>query len=89
MSKGPVLQLHKTAPTEDIAATLRLIADGVEKGKYGLPTTMVMVLGHTSQKVLENGETEHCQEHHTFSAGPRDDLFTVRGLLYTGLAGIT
>lgn len=89
MTEVPVLQLHKTAPAEDIAATLRLIADGIEKGKYGLPTTMVMVLGHTSQKVLEDGGVEDCVEHHTFSAGPRDDLFTVRGLLYTGLASIT
>lgn len=84
-----VLQLHKPPPCQDMVAFLRGLANDIEKDKYGVVTTVAVVIGHSSQKLLENGEVEHVEESHTFSAGPRDDLFTVRGLLYTGLASIT
>jgi len=67
---------------------LRRIADALEKGEYGLMTSAVLVLGHTNQKVLDDGQVEHTIESHTFSAGPRDDLFTVKGLLLTGLGDL-
>lgn len=88
MSSDNIFQLHKPAPCQDIPRMLRDLADGIEAGIYGTVTTAVTVIGHSVQQTVGE-EVLHTEDSSIFSAGPRDDLFTVRGLLYTGLASIT
>jgi hypothetical protein len=80
-----VVQLREAAPAQNIAATLRRIADDLESGKHGLITTAVLCLGHTTDQPPKDGETAHGCEHAIFGLGPRVDIFTVRGLLATCL----
>lgn len=80
-----VIQLHKEAPTNDVAATLRRIADEIEKGEHGdwPVTTAILAIGHSDSEVSD-GEGRW-QRHYwrTYGAGPRCDFFTVRGLMMT------
>lgn len=70
-------------PCDEIPATLRRIADAIEAGDYGLATTCVIGIGHTSQRPDGDGNIEQSDEFELFGCGPRCDIFTVRGLLLT------
>jgi hypothetical protein len=78
-----IAPIRKPFAAEEIPATLRTIADEVEAGKYGLMTTCVVVLGHTDQRPGDDGWRLLRDRFRFFGAGPRTDLFTVRGLLLT------
>lgn len=69
-------------PDNDIAGTLRNIADGIERGEYGIITTCVVVTGHTSDRPFPDGKVQQ-NRFEIFGAGPRCDIYTVRGLLLT------
>ena len=73
---------------EDVVATLRSIADDLEKGEIEMPvTTAVLLLGSTSQRKCEQCEDfEVGSSHIVYAMGPRTDPFTVRGLLTTAAA---
>jgi hypothetical protein len=45
-----IVELKKPFAPDDIAATLRRIADDYEKGEYGLITTCLVAMGHTEHK---------------------------------------
>jgi hypothetical protein len=79
-----LVQLHRSAPQDDIVGGLRNLADQIEAGQVegmDVITTVVVALGHTCAKPIENGLIEHAVDYEMFSWGPRKDLFTVRGLL--------
>ena len=76
-----IVQLKRTCPSENIAKTLRLIADEVERGDFGVITTAALCLGHTESKL--DGEVIHRDTYELFGIGPRVDMFTIRGLLLT------
>jgi hypothetical protein len=78
-----VTQIAKPFAPDEIPATLRRIADEVEQGEYGLMTTCLVVLGHTSDRPGDDGDKVHQERHELFGCGPRCDMFTVRGLLLT------
>jgi hypothetical protein len=81
-----VVKLHQPAPCEDIVAILRLIADEIESGEHSAAqwpaTTAILILGHESQRT-EGDQLMHRCSWTTHGFGPRNDLFTVRGLLAT------
>jgi hypothetical protein len=79
---GNVVELKKPFAPDDIPATLRRIADGIEKGEYGLMTTALVVLGHTSERMEDDIKLQQ-ERYELFGCGPRCDAFTVRGLLLT------
>jgi hypothetical protein len=83
-----IVQLRQDRPCNDVAATLRRIADEVEAGEHGdwPVTTCVVLLGHTDSEIPA-GDGSYAQEMwwHTYGAGPRCDTFTVRGLIATAL----
>lgn len=79
-----VVQLHKPFAPDDIAATLRRIADQYEKGEYGLMTTCLVTMGHTEHKDDPgSGHRLQRDRYKLFGCGPRCDAFTTRGLLLT------
>lgn len=80
-----VVQLHKSAPCEDVVATLRRIADDIENGEHGdwPVSTAVVVIGHSDSEVNDGENRIQRSYWRTFGAGPRADSFTVRGLLMT------
>lgn len=82
-----VIQLHETPPCADAAATLRRIADDIEAGEHGdwPVTTAVLVIGHTDAEVPEGDVRVQRSYWHTYGAGPRCDVYTVRGLLMTAI----
>jgi hypothetical protein len=79
-----IIKLHQARPAaDDVVKALRNIADG----KLDFPaTTAVLVVGHTDPEV-PCGEGDRGQNLYwsTFGMGPRNDTFTVRGLLMTAL----
>lgn len=66
-----------------MVSTLRRIADEIEAGDYGLMTTCLVVLGHTEERVVDNGDKEQRSDFELFGCGPRCDSFTTKGLLLT------
>lgn len=78
-----VVPLRQTFAADDIPSTLRRIADDIEEGQFGLRTTCVVVLGHTEEKMLADGDKVQGDAFEVFGAGPRCDIYTVRGLLLT------
>ncbi|HKR17669.1 hypothetical protein [Rhizorhapis sp.] len=78
-----VVQLHAGYAAQDIVRTLRLIADEIEAGEYGVITTVAICLGHTEEKPNGEGERIMKDTYELFGVGPRCDIFTVRGLLLT------
>lgn len=80
---GKIVALHKPFAPDDIPATLRRIADEIEAGEHGLKTTCLVVLGHTEERPLEDGDKLQSDEFTVFGCGPRCDAFTTRGLLLT------
>ena len=78
-----VTPIAKPFAPDEIPATLRRIADDLEAGKFGLMTTCVVALGHTSDRPMDNGDRLQQERHELFGCGPRCDAFTVRGLLLT------
>lgn len=81
-----VVTLHKTPPQHDVVAGLRNLADKIERGEeLDIVTTCVVMLGHTSDRLLENGDMERGSDYSLYSLGPRSDAFTVRGLMSTML----
>lgn len=78
-----VVELRPSFPADDIASTLRLIADQVEAGEFGLITTCAVAMGHTATKPDGSGNIEQNCDYELFGCGPRCDIFTVRGLLLT------
>lgn len=78
-----VVELKKPFGPDDIAPTLRRIADGFEKGEYGLMTTCLVVMGHTGERPRDDGVKIQNERYELFGCGPRCDMFTARGLLLT------
>lgn len=78
-----IVELKKPFAPDDIPATLRRIADEVEKGEFGLMTTCVIALGHTADRPSGDGWKVQSERYQLFGCGPRCDMFTVRGLLLT------
>ncbi len=70
---------------DDIPTALRDIAQRVENGEYDLVTTAALVLGHTTEQPGKPGYTISSEHVEVFGIGPRHDVFTVRGLLMSGL----
>lgn len=80
-----ILKLHQGVPADDIAATLRQLADDIEAGERGVVTTAIVCLGHTLADFKEDGMVVSGYDADTFAFGPRADVFTVRGLMVTCL----
>jgi hypothetical protein len=81
---GNVLKLHKGFPAQEVVPTLRRIIDQIEDGDYGTVTTACVCIGHTSEKPVPGQPIRAMHsDFFTFAAGPRVDMFTVRGLLLT------
>lgn len=74
-----VFKLHKSFPT------LRTIIDQIERGDYDTVTTACVCIGHTYENEDPDrpGIRAMKSNFFTFAAGPRVDMFTVRGLLLT------
>ena len=77
-----VIPLKQHVPADDIAHSLRNIADRYEKGEYGFATTCVVCIGHTEQKPSEEGQIMK-DTFEMFGCGPRSDIYTIRGLILT------
>ena len=73
--------IKKPFAPDEIPVTLRRIADEIEAGEFGLKTTCIVVLGHTDERPMADGNKEHGSYHQVFGIGPRADPLTVRGLL--------
>lgn len=83
-----IIQLHQSKPCNDVASTLRTIADRIEAGEHGdwPVTTCVVLLGHTDNEVpIGDGILSQQGHWDTYGAGPRCDIFAVRGLMATCL----
>lgn len=83
-----IIQLHQARPNaDDVVKALRSIADEIEAGQLGFPaTTAVLVIGHTDPEIAcGDGDRGQNLYWSTFGMGPRNDTFTVRGLLMTAL----
>lgn len=82
-----VVELRPAAACADIVATLRRIADDIESGNHAASewpaTTAVLVLGHYSERPDGKDMTLTRHEWATHGFGPRNDVFTCRGLLAT------
>jgi hypothetical protein len=82
-----VVELRPKAPCEDIVATLRVIADDIEAGRHDAgswpATTAILILGHASERPDGPDVTLAKYHWHTHGFGPRNDIFTCRGLLAT------
>lgn len=78
-----VTPIKKPFAPDDIPATLRTIAAEIEAGKFGVKTTCLVVLGHTSERPADDGEKIQRDDWELFGCGPRCDIFTTRGLLLT------
>lgn len=75
--------IKKPFAPDDIVAILRRTADRLEAGELGLMTTCAIVLGHTTEGTVKDGIRFDGMDYKLFGAGPRSDLFTMRGLLLT------
>lgn len=82
-----VVQLHQEKPTDNVAATLRRIADEIEAGNPEWPvTTCLILLGHSdAERPDADGDYLQGIYWRTYGAGPRVDPYTSRGLLATVL----
>lgn len=78
-----VIPIRKPFAPDEIPATLRRIADDIEAGEFGVRTTCIVVLGHSTEEVVENGDKHQSDNFEVFGCGPRCDIFTTRGLLLT------
>ena len=78
-----VTPIRPPVPADEVAATLRRIADGIDAGEHGVVTTCVVVTGHTTSRPAGDGQVEHSSDFTTFVCGPRADIYTTRGLLLT------
>jgi hypothetical protein len=78
-----IAPIRKPFAPDEIPLTLRRIADEIEAGEYGLMTTCLVVLGHTEERIIENGDKMQRTDHELFGCGPRCDALTTRGLLLT------
>ncbi len=82
-----ILALHTPKPADNVVHGLRKLADMIEAGEFTYPvTTCVAVIGHTDGET-PIGDGRYAQESHwnVFGYGPRNDTFTVRGLLASAL----
>lgn len=79
-----VFKLHKSYSAQQVIPTLRTIIGQIERGDYGTVTTACVCIGHTYEEEVP-GEPMRVMKSNffTFAAGPRVDMFTVRGLLAT------
>jgi hypothetical protein len=80
-----VVKLHKSFPAQQVIPTLRTIIDQIERGDYDTVTTACVCIGHTyeHEDPERPGIRAMKSNFFTFAAGPRVDMFTVRGLLLT------
>ena len=78
-----ITPIQKPFAPDDIPRTLRRIADEIEAGEFGIITTCLVGLGHTSERPEKDGIKMQRERHELFGCGPRCDAFTVRGLLLT------
>lgn len=89
MSGQPkIVPLRQPKGTDNVAATLRVIADEIDSGKYSeWPiTTAVLICGHESERPDGDGTVVRTAWH-THGFGPRNGAFACRGLLASVLAG--
>lgn len=83
-----ILQLHQPKPCNDVASSLRRLADQIEAGEHGdwPVTTCIVVLGHTDAEYpASDGMLVQSNHWGTYGFGPRTDIFTTRGLLATAI----
>lgn len=82
-----VVSLYPGKPADDVAATLRRIADEVEGGEFSWPvTTACLILGYTDAEIRMGGDLLAEQSYWTtYAMGPRTDNFTVRGLVSSAM----
>jgi hypothetical protein len=82
-----VLELRKPEPCEDIVATLRVIADEIESGEHEVAkwpaTSAVLIFGHETQRPDGEDVVMRRTRWTTHGFGPRNDVFTLRGLIAT------
>ncbi len=80
-----VVSLKPTKPCEDVVTALRRIADDIER--EGEPiSTAVVLLGHVgAEKPDDEGNYSEEIWWRSYGVGPRNDTFTVRGLIATCL----
>lgn len=79
-----VFQLHKSYPAQQVIPTLQTILKEIEDGKFGTVTTACVCIGHTYEEEMPGEPIRKMMSNfYTFAAGPRVDMFTVRGLLLT------
>lgn len=78
-----VVPLRPAKPCDDIAGSLRRLADDIEADSDHPITTCVVVMGHTDAETNpdENGSCYASTYWRVHGYGPRTDTFTVRGLL--------
>ncbi len=80
-----VVALKPTRPCESLVATLRRIADEIEQGEEPWATG-VLLLGNLGPE-RDDGDGGYSEDMtwRTYGFGPRNDIFTVRGLMATCL----
>lgn len=80
-----IVPLHKEHDCENLAVTLRNIADDIEAGNYDFePTIAVVVLGMESQRRDADGIAVRYQWQ-THGLGEKAGFFVTRGLLASAL----
>lgn len=89
MSDDKIIQLRQERPIDNVSASLRRLADEIEKGEHGEwpVTTCVVLLGHVDSPGNPDDEGWVYLKCHfdTRGYGPRNDPFTTRGLMATCL----
>jgi len=91
MSDDKIVSLRQDRPADNVTASLRRLADEIENGKHGEwpVTTCIVLLGHTDSPSNPDDEGwAYTKSHYdTRGFGPRNDPFTIRGLMATCLRG--
>ena len=82
-----VVSLHQPKPLDNVADSLRRLADLLEAGEHGdwPVTSCVVLIGHTDAEIPSDGMHLQACYWQTYGYGPRTDTFTIRGLLATAL----
>lgn len=92
--KGEIPKVIPITPrnrSENIYKTLRKIAKDLKNDEFGLITSAILVLGHTRDVLKPDAEDKDNsiiltnEKLHVFMMGPKQDIFTARGLLASGL----
>jgi hypothetical protein len=88
-----IVQLRQERPIDNVSASLRRLADEIEKGEHGKwpVTTCAVLLGHTDSPSNPDADGWQYSDYHfdTRGYGPRNDPFTVCGLMAVCLQKFT